>query len=82
MLGSLARAFLPLLAATALAGEYASARLVSKAEIHGKQVEAAARMRANVPRASAASNRSGVKNITFSNPLASRTSPALSYSAR
>ena len=65
-------ALLPLLASVAAAIASVSARFPSKAELHAKQAEAAARIRANMPRATS----SGVKNITFSDPRASRTSPS------
>ncbi len=64
MFGTVVRTLLPLLAAAAV-----GARMVSKAEMHAKQAEAAARIRANIPRSAAAGT--GVKNITFSNPRAS-----------
>ncbi|TFK88356.1 alpha/beta-hydrolase [Polyporus arcularius HHB13444] len=64
MFGTVVRTVLPLLAAVAV-----GARMVSKAEMHAKQAEAAARIRANMPRSAAAGT--GVKNITFSNPRAS-----------
>ena len=80
MLRSLAHALLPLLAATALGGELAAARRLSKAEVQAKQAEAAARIRANMPRASGASS-SGVKNITFTNPRASGTHAPLPHTA-
>ncbi|KAI0352504.1 alpha/beta-hydrolase [Trametes cingulata] len=73
MFGTLTRALLPLLGATALAGSYASvdAKFVTKAELHAKQAEAAARIKANFPRAATPNAGTGVKNITFTNPRAS-----------
>ena len=65
-------ALLPLLASVAAAIASVSARFPSKAELHAKQAEAAARIRANMPRATS----SGVKNITFSDPRASGASSA------
>ncbi|KAI0637548.1 alpha/beta-hydrolase [Trametes polyzona] len=46
-----------------------NAKFVTKSELHAKQAEAAARIKVNLPRAAGA--RTGVKNITFSNPRAS-----------
>lgn len=63
-------ALLPLLAAGIAAIASVDARMMSKAELHAKQAEAAARIRANMPRATS----TGVKNVTFSNPRASGTS--------
>ncbi|KAI1792554.1 alpha/beta-hydrolase [Ganoderma leucocontextum] len=60
------KALLPLLTGIAAIASV-HARMMSKAELHAKQVEAAARIRANMPRATSP----GVKNITFSNPRAS-----------
>ncbi|KAI0773570.1 alpha/beta-hydrolase [Fomes fomentarius] len=65
MLRAVVRALLPLLALAT-----ASARMMSKAELHAKQAQAAARVRATLPRAPSAGG-SGVKNITFKNPRAS-----------
>lgn len=65
MLRAAARALLPLLALAT-----ASARMMSKAELHAKQAQAAARVRATLPHAPSAGG-SGVKNITFKNPRAS-----------
>ncbi|KAH9936848.1 alpha/beta-hydrolase [Epithele typhae] len=70
MLGPIARAFLPLLAAVTAFGDYASARMLTHAEIQAKQAAAASRIRASMS-ASKGSKSSGVKNITFSNPRAS-----------
>ncbi|EJF60058.1 alpha/beta-hydrolase [Dichomitus squalens] len=61
------KALLPLLASVAAIASV-DARFPSKAELHAKQAEAAARIRANMPRATG----SGVKNITFSDPRASQ----------
>ncbi|KAI0820727.1 alpha/beta-hydrolase [Trametes gibbosa] len=47
------------------------ARFVSKTELHAKQREAAARLKATFPRAVSPDAAPGVKNITFSNPRAS-----------
>ncbi|PIL36469.1 hypothetical protein GSI_00158 [Ganoderma sinense ZZ0214-1] len=60
------KALLPLLAGIAAIASV-DARMMSKNELHAKQAEAAARIRANMPRATS----TGVKNITFSNPRAS-----------
>ena len=73
MFGALKRTLLPLLGAAAVLGLYASvdAKLINKADLHAKQAEAAARIRANLPRATGARVSTGVKNITFTNPRAS-----------
>ena len=63
MFGTVVRTLVPFLAAVSV-----GARMMSKAELHAKQAEAVARIRANLPRAAAAGT--GVKNITFSNPRA------------
>lgn len=60
------RLLLPLLA---LAGVVVEGRMMRKDELHAHQREAAKRF-VRAPRATAASP--GVKNITFSNPKASR----------
>ncbi|KAI0751809.1 alpha/beta-hydrolase [Daedaleopsis nitida] len=65
-LSKVARALVPLLAAASV-----GARMMSKAELQAKQVEAAARIRASMPQHSAPVKGTGVKNITFSNPRAS-----------
>ncbi len=65
-------AILSLLAATAFTTTLVSAKWVTKAELHAKQAEHAARIKANLPRRSV-SAKTGVKNITFSNPRASGT---------
>ncbi|EIW62224.1 alpha/beta-hydrolase [Trametes versicolor FP-101664 SS1] len=64
------RALLSLLAVTAFATTLANAKWVTKAELHAKQAEHAARIKANLPRRDV-SAKTGVKNITFSNPRAS-----------
>ncbi|KAI0666135.1 alpha/beta-hydrolase [Trametes maxima] len=74
MFGALGRSFLPLLGAAALVGLYApaDAKLVTKGEMHKKQVEAAARLKANLPiRTAVQASGTDVKNITFSDPRAS-----------
>ena len=63
------KVLLPLLAGVAAIASV-EARMMSKTELHAKQAEAAARIRATMPRATS----TGVKNITFSNPRASGTS--------
>lgn len=73
MLGAVMRVLVPLMGVVALVGSYASvdAKRITKAQLHAKQADAAARIRANVPRAAMPNKGTGVKNITFSNPRAS-----------
>ncbi|OSD01947.1 alpha/beta-hydrolase [Trametes coccinea BRFM310] len=73
MFSTLFRALLPLVGCAALLRSFASvdAKLVNKAELHAKQAETVARLKANLPRATAPGGGSGVKNITFTNPRAS-----------
>ncbi|KAH9856035.1 alpha/beta-hydrolase [Lenzites betulinus] len=68
----LARLLSPLLCLAALAGltTLVDAKFMTKAELHARQFEAAARAKANLLRAAGARS-TGVKNITFSNPRAS-----------
>lgn len=72
--GMLKHALLALLSISAFVGldAFVDAKWVSKAELHAKQAESAARIKANLPRAVSAGPRTGVKNITFSDPRASR----------
>ncbi|EIW62227.1 alpha/beta-hydrolase [Trametes versicolor FP-101664 SS1] len=73
MLGAVTRVLVPLAGIAALVGSYASvdAKRITKAQLHAKQADAAARIRANVPRAATPNKGTGVKNITFTNPRAS-----------
>lgn len=70
----LKRALFALLSVSVFAGlsTLVDAKWVTKAELHAKQAESAARIKANLPRAVSAGPRTGVKNITFSDPRASR----------
>ncbi|KAI0640566.1 alpha/beta-hydrolase [Trametes meyenii] len=71
MLGTFTRTLVPLLAVTTLLGSV-DAKFTTKAELRAKQEEAAARVKANLPRRAASNAQgTGVKNITFSNPRAS-----------
>lgn len=76
MIGTVTRVLVLLVGAAALAGSYVSvdAKRITKAQLHAKQADAAARIRANVPRAATPNKGTGVKNITFTNPRASGTS--------
>lgn len=76
MLGAVTRVLVPLAGIAALVGSYTSvdAKRITKAQLHAKQADAAARIRANVPRAATPNKGTGVKNITFTNPRASGTS--------
>lgn len=70
----LTRLLFALIAATTFAGLHTlvQAKFITKAELHAKQRESAARIKATLPRRVVDSNTgTGVKNITFSNPRAS-----------
>lgn len=70
----LTRLLFALIAATAFAGLHTvvQAKFITKAELHAKQRESAARIKATLPRRAVDSTTgTGVKNITFSNPRAS-----------
>ena len=66
----LSRLFLTILVASASFSVGANARQVKKSEIHARQTEAAKRWHSASPPV----KRAGPKNITFSNPKASRES--------
>lgn len=70
----LTRLLFALIAATTFAGLHTlvQAKFITKAELHAKQRESAARIKATLPRRAVDSTTgTGVKNITFSNPRAS-----------
>ena len=82
MFDRLARAVLTLFAVAYLVGLQPSvhAKFIRKDELHARQAEAAARIKANLPR-SVSGSKKGAKNITFTDPRASGTSCSLSQGA-
>lgn len=70
---ALTRLLFSLFAISTFAGFHTlvNAKFMSKAELHARQRESAARIKATLPRALDSKTGTGVKNITFSNPRAS-----------
>lgn len=79
MSGALTRLLFSLFAISTFAGLHTpvNAKFMSKAELHARQRESAARIKATLPRALDSKTGTGVKNITFSNPRASGESVQL-----